>query len=126
MTESPTPVSAGKTSHALDELRAFVSKRRSASAAVTDFEWFEGEARRRFAAAEAEFVAEELARLDVDAPAVEIDGMGHRRVLRCPQDVHDGGGADRRRTDAVLDPAGRCSRAIRRWRRRRSSCSSAR
>ncbi|HEY5456377.1 MAG TPA: hypothetical protein VIJ96_12985 [Acidothermaceae bacterium] len=85
MTESPIPVSAGKTSHAFDELRAFVDERRAARGPVTDFEAFEREAQRRFAAAQAEFVAEELARLDIDAPAVEIDGVGHRRVLRCPQ-----------------------------------------
>jgi len=85
MTESPIPVSAGKNSIALDELRAFVDERRRARCPVTDFESFEREARRRFAAAEAEFVAEELARLDINAPAVEIDGVGHRRVLRCAQ-----------------------------------------
>jgi hypothetical protein len=85
MTESPISVSAGKTSHALDELRAYVDERRRARSPVADFESFEREARRRFAAAEAEFVAEELARLDVDAPVVEIDGVAHRRVLRCPQ-----------------------------------------
>jgi hypothetical protein len=85
MTESPIPVSAGKTSNALDELRAFMNERRAARGPVTDFEGFEREARRRFAAAEAEFVAEELARLDVDTPAVEIGGVPHRRVLRSPQ-----------------------------------------
>jgi hypothetical protein len=85
MTESPIPVSAGKTSYALDELRAFMDERRAARGPVTDFEAFEREAQRRFAAAQAEFVAEELARLDLDAPAVDIDGVGHRRVLRCPQ-----------------------------------------
>jgi hypothetical protein len=85
MTESPIPVSAGKAWHALDELRAFVDERRRAGGPVADFESFEREARRRFAAAEAEFVAEELVRLDIDAPAVEIDGVAHRRVLRCAQ-----------------------------------------
>jgi hypothetical protein len=84
MTDSPISVSAGKTSNALDELRAFMNERRAARGSVADFESFEREARRRFAAAEAEFVAEELARLDLDAPAVEIGGVLHRRVLRCP------------------------------------------
>jgi hypothetical protein len=85
MTESPIPVSAGKSSRALDELQAFVDERCCARYPVTDFESFEREARRRFAAAEAEFVAQELARLDVDAAAVEIDGVAHRRVLRSSQ-----------------------------------------
>jgi hypothetical protein len=85
VTDSPIPVSAGKGRSALDELRAFMNERRGARGPVTDFEAFEREAQGRFAAAQAEFVAEELARLDVDVPAVEIDGVGHRRVLRSPQ-----------------------------------------
>lgn len=85
MTDSQVLAPAGKQTTALDELKAFMAERRTARAAVTDFESFEREARQRFAAAEAEFVAEELARLDVDAPAVEIDGVPHRRVLRCSQ-----------------------------------------
>lgn len=85
MTDSPIPVSAGKGRSALDELRAFMNERRGARGPVTDFEAFEREAQGRFAAAQAEFVAEELARMDIDAAAVEIDGVAHRRVLRCPQ-----------------------------------------
>ena len=85
MTDSQVLASHGKQTTALDELRAFTRERQAARAAVTDFEDFEREAHRRFAAAEAEFVAEELARLDVDAPAVEVDGVPHRRVLRCSQ-----------------------------------------
>lgn len=85
MTDSQVLGSSGKKTTALDELRVFMRERQAAKAAVTDFESFEREARRRFAAAEAEFVAEELARLDVDAPAVEVDGVPHRRVLRCSQ-----------------------------------------
>lgn len=69
----------------LEELMRFVEERRRSSKPVEDFEAFEREARRRFAAAEAELVAEELARLDIDAPAVMIDGVPHRRVLRCEQ-----------------------------------------
>ena len=83
MTDSQVLGSSGKKTTALDELRVFMRERQAVKAAVTDFESFEREARRRFAAAEAEFVAEELARLDVDAPAVEVDGVPHRRVLRC-------------------------------------------
>jgi len=86
MTDSQVLAPTGKqTTTAFEELRAFMRERQGNRAAVTDFETFEREARRRFAAAEAEFVALELARLDVDAPAVEIDGVPHRRVLRCPQ-----------------------------------------
>lgn len=85
MTDSQIPALVGKKTTALDELRAFMSERQAARTGVKDFETFEREARRRFAAAEAEFVAEELARLDTDVPAVEVDGVPHRRVLRCSQ-----------------------------------------
>lgn len=73
-----------KKENPLHRLMAFLEERRR-SKPVEDFEAFEREARRRFAAAEAEFVAEELARLDVDAPAVVIGGVPHRRVLQCEQ-----------------------------------------
>lgn len=85
MTDSQILSSPDKNISALDELRAFIDERRTANTAVPDFEEFEREARRRFAAAEAEFVAEELACFDVDVPAVEVDGVPHRRVLRCSQ-----------------------------------------
>ncbi len=85
MTDSQVLAPVSKKTTALDELKAFISERRTARTGVSDFESFEREARRRFAAAEAEFVAEELARLDLDVPAVYVDGVPHRRVLRCSQ-----------------------------------------
>jgi hypothetical protein len=85
MTDSQVLTISGKQTTALDELMAFMRERQKNKVIATDFEAFEQEARRRFAAAEAEFVAQELARLDVDAPAVEIDGVPHHRVLQCPQ-----------------------------------------
>ena len=47
-----------------------------------DFERFERELHQRFVAAEREVLAGELQRLDVNVPAVTIDGRRHRRVLR--------------------------------------------
>jgi hypothetical protein len=85
MTDSQVLATSGKKTTALDELKAFMAERRTDKAAVSDFEAFEREARRRFAAAEAEFVAEELARLDLDVAGLYIDGVPHRRVLRCSQ-----------------------------------------
>ncbi len=85
MTDSQVHASTGKQTNALDELRTFMSERRGAKMAVSDFGTFEREARRRFAAAEAEFVAEELSRFDLDVAAVYIDGVPHRRVLRSSQ-----------------------------------------
>jgi hypothetical protein len=43
---------------------------------------FERELHRRFAAAEAEAMGEELACFDVDLPVVTIDDVPHRQVLR--------------------------------------------
>jgi hypothetical protein len=47
-----------------------------------DFERFEREVHALFNAAEREVLAEELARLDVDLPHVDIGGVCHHRVLR--------------------------------------------
>ena len=47
-----------------------------------DFERFERELHQRFVAAEREVLAGELQRLDVNEPAVTIDGRRHRQVLR--------------------------------------------
>lgn len=67
---------------ARERLRSFLKERQGARRPVEEFEQFEHELHDLFAAAEAEVVAEELARCDVDLPAVEIDGVLHRRVLR--------------------------------------------
>lgn len=48
-------------------------------------EAFERELHQHVAALERELVAEELSRLDVDIPALLIDGVLHHRVLRCEQ-----------------------------------------
>jgi hypothetical protein len=48
-------------------------------------EGFERELHRYFVAAEREVLAEELARLDVDLPAVTIEGEVYRRVVRCEE-----------------------------------------
>ena len=49
-----------------------------------DFESFERAVHERFVAAEREVLASELQRLDVDVPAVTIDGRRYQRVLRSP------------------------------------------
>jgi hypothetical protein len=85
MTSSQICAGKDKKESPLAGLIAFLEERRQASKPVEDFESFEREARRRFAAAQAEFVAEELARFDIDVPAVLIGGVPHRRVLRCEQ-----------------------------------------
>jgi hypothetical protein len=86
MTGSPmfAPTASPKTT-AWDDLRRFLDERRRALGPVEDLEAFERELHRRFAAAEAETIGDELARFDVDLPTVEIDGVAHRRVLRWPE-----------------------------------------
>lgn len=48
-----------------------------------DFAAFESEVRALLAELEREVVAEGLEQLDIGAPAVLIDGVEHRRVVRC-------------------------------------------
>ncbi len=68
---------------AAERLREFLDARRRAKGPVEDLAQFEQELHALFAAAEAEAIRDELARFDVDLPAITIDGVTHRRVLRC-------------------------------------------
>ncbi|MGH8625121.1 MAG: hypothetical protein ACREYC_07585 [Gammaproteobacteria bacterium] len=70
---------------AFDRLQTFLLRWRSSSEAVDDIEDFERELHEYFVAAEREVLAEELARLDVDLPAVTIGGKLCRRVVRCEE-----------------------------------------
>lgn len=70
---------------ALDEVLAFVMERRRQRETITDMEAFEKEVHELFAAAECEFLAEELEALDVDVPLVMIDGVPHARAIRSEQ-----------------------------------------
>jgi len=85
MSSSHTSVAVPKPESARERLRGFIASRRVAKEPVPDLEGFEKELHARFAAAECEVLAEELARFDVDLPLVEIDGVTHRRVLRCEE-----------------------------------------
>ena len=67
----------------MDDLQAFLRQHRQGSEPVGDFEAFEQTLHRFFVAAEREALGQELARFDLDAPQVEIDGQRHDRVLRC-------------------------------------------
>lgn len=82
---------------AWEELMAFVEGRRKVKAgeATASFEEFEGQVRKLFAEAEAEVVGEELARHDIDVPAVEIGGIEHRRVVRAERSYQTATGETR-------------------------------
>lgn len=68
---------------AMDQLQAFLNERRQTSEPSWDFESFEQTLHRYFVAAEREALGQELARFDLDAPQVEIDGERYDQVLRC-------------------------------------------
>jgi hypothetical protein len=80
----PTKLTSLKPS-AWDRLAAFLGARRATGKPAADLEAFERELHQMFVAAEAEALGEELEKFDLDAPEVLIDGVAHRRVLRCPQ-----------------------------------------
>ena len=73
------------TQHALRELERFVTARRVAIKSVEDLEFFERDLHEQVLAVEREVMAAELAKFDVDEPVVTIDGVPHRRVLRCEE-----------------------------------------
>jgi hypothetical protein len=67
---------------ALARLEEFLKERRSKQGPQAGIEAFERELHAHVAEVERELMAEELARYDVDVPALLIDGVMHRRVLR--------------------------------------------
>ena len=73
---------SSKTS-AMEQLQDFLRQRREAHEPVADLHAFEQELHRFFVAAEREALGHELARFDLDVPAVEVDGERYHRVLRC-------------------------------------------
>jgi hypothetical protein len=72
-----------RDTHAMDQLHDFLRQRREAHEPVEDLGAFEQELHRLFVAAEREALSHELARFDLDVPAVEVDGERYHRVLRC-------------------------------------------
>lgn len=86
MPASQKTIAMPSPSHeARERLRDFLDARRRATEPLADLEQFEVELHALFAAAEAEAIADELARFDVDLPVIEIDGVPHRQVLRCEE-----------------------------------------
>ena len=73
--ESTTPT-------AVERLLQALTFRQDATEPVEDFRAFEESLHAVFAAAEREVLGHELARLDIDMPAVIVDGIVHTQVLR--------------------------------------------
>ena len=70
------------TPTAVEQLLQVVAARQDAATPVDDFRAFEEQLHALFAAAEREVLGHELARLDIDVPAVIVDDIVHTRVLR--------------------------------------------
>jgi hypothetical protein len=70
---------------AVDRRKAFIAGRRSSKEPCGDMEGFERELHDYVVAVERELLAEELARLDVDLPAVTIEGEVYRQVVCCEE-----------------------------------------
>jgi len=67
----------------MDQLQDFLRQRRAAREPVEELEAFEQELHRLFVAAEREALGHELARFDLNVPAIEVEGERSHRVLRC-------------------------------------------
>jgi hypothetical protein len=76
-------------------LQEFLARRREVRQPVEDLEAFERQLHALFAAAECETLGKEIARFDVNAPVVRIDGVPHRQVLRCEETYVSSAGAMR-------------------------------
>ena len=72
-----------RATHAMDQLQDFLRQRREAHEPVEALDAFEQELHRLFIAAEREALGHELARFDLDVPAIEVEGERYHRVLRC-------------------------------------------
>jgi hypothetical protein len=95
MAASHTVTGDATSESALARLQAFLAGRRRTREPTEDFERFERELHAMFAAAEREALAEELAKFDVDVPVVEVEGVAHRRVVRCEETYFTSAGAIR-------------------------------
>jgi hypothetical protein len=76
----------------MDKLQRFLEERRKAGKPSESFEEFEDQLHRLMSEVEGEAVGEELARHDVDRPTINLDGVEHRRVVRCEQEYFTAAG----------------------------------
>lgn len=82
MSATPSIIAEPSPSPAMEALLEFLDARARADAPVDDLGAFERELREKTRAVECEATARELARFDLDVPAVLVDGVAHHRVLR--------------------------------------------
>src|SRR4029450_10103234 len=91
---------------AMDQLQDLLRQRRAARAPVQDFDAFEQELHRLFVAAEREGLGHELARFDLDVPAIAVDGERYHRVLRCATTYNSAAGPVRVERSLYRSPQG--------------------
>src|SRR2546421_12078820 len=84
--------------HAMDQLQDFLRQRRAAHEPVKELETFEQELQRLFVAAEREALGHELARFDLDVPALDVGGAREPRVFRAAATHSSGAGPAPRRS----------------------------
>jgi hypothetical protein len=101
-----SPALLSSESHAMDQLCAFLRRRRERREPVADFERFEQDLHRLFVAAEREALGHELARFDLDVPQVEIEGERYDRVLRCETTYNSAAGPVRVERSLYRHPGG--------------------
>jgi hypothetical protein len=85
MQASPICAPVSTPQSAFAQLQYFLQQRQTAQEPVVDLAAFEQELHRLFVAAEREALGRELARFDVDVPAIDVEGQRYQRVLRCAQ-----------------------------------------
>lgn len=73
-------------SPAFDELRKFVLEAAKAAGGGDNFEDFERELHRRVMALEADLVGQQLARYEVNAPEIEVNGQIYRQKMQSAQE----------------------------------------
>ena len=83
---------AAEPTPAYVQLEEFLAERSRSIEPVADVAQFERDLRTILMAVHSETVAEEVARFDVDVPVLNIEGIPHRRVVRCEQTYLSAGG----------------------------------
>lgn len=80
----PLAEAANHPCHAIEQLGFMLTRLRQHHNPIQHFEDYENEVHALFAQAEREILAEDLSSLDVDTPAIEVNGLCYHRALRSP------------------------------------------
>jgi hypothetical protein len=92
MLSCPVDAESSTFGPALQRLSSFLRQREKSLNPIDDFEGFELEVRDLVMEVETEIVGAELAKLDIDQPAILVDGVEHVRALRGEATYQTGAG----------------------------------